>query len=141
MKRAARSSAKDARRMAGLGLIFGLAACVSFCAFWPWIDRHFGNEREEVQIPRDEEEELQETEVEEDQDSEQESYRQMLNSLKSIAEQAQKSVVSIAAAPEQQGDTEQVERQTCGVIVADNGQELLGPGADAGESRTLGIFR
>ena len=29
---------RDVRRMAGLGLVFGLVACVTFCAFGPWIE-------------------------------------------------------------------------------------------------------
>lgn len=116
---------KDAKRMAGLGLIFGFVACVSFCVLQPWIEERLGNDREEVQIPRDEEEQATAEEEQTDLDTEQDSYRQMLNSLKSISEQAGKSVVSIAASSGQQGSAEEEEPQTSGVIVADNGQELL----------------
>ena len=40
---------RDVRRMAGLGLVFGLVACVTFCAFGPWIESRFGGAKEEVE--------------------------------------------------------------------------------------------
>lgn len=116
---------RDAKRMAGLGLIFGIVACVSFCALQPWIEDQFGNSQAEVEIPRDEEEELTAEEGQDDPDTEEDGYRQMLNSLKSISEQAGKSVVSVTAISGQQEGSEGEGRQTSGVIVADNGQELL----------------
>ena len=66
---------RDVRRMAGLGLVFGLVACVTFCAFGPWIESRFGGAKEEVEIPRDEET-LPEEETRE-QDPEEDSYRQI----------------------------------------------------------------
>lgn len=113
---------RDVRRMAGLGLVFGLVACVTFCVFGPWIESRFGGAKEEVEIPRDEET-LPEEETRE-QDPEEDSYRQMLNSLKSISEQAGKSVVSIAAVSGRE-EASEAKLQTSGVVVADNGQELL----------------
>ena len=52
-------------RVAGLGLIFGLMACVGFVVAKPWVDEHIGNTRTNVTIPQDEQtEEEDETESE-----------------------------------------------------------------------------
>ena len=47
---------KDIFRMAGLGLVFGLVASLSFSAFKPWMDELFQSNPQKVTIPEEEEE-------------------------------------------------------------------------------------
>ena len=44
-------------RMIGLGFIFGIVACFSFCLLYPVISEHLSGNPEEVTIPKDTEEE------------------------------------------------------------------------------------
>lgn len=76
-------------RVAGLGLIFGLMACVGFVVAKPWVDEHIGNTRTNVTIPQDEQ-----TEEEDETESE-------------------------------DGQTASTKQSRSGIIVADNGVELL----------------
>ena len=49
-------------RYAGLGLIFGLAACLGFYALRPWVENRFSSNPRKITIPEEEEEETQEGE-------------------------------------------------------------------------------
>ena len=40
-------------RMIGLGFIFGIVACFSFCLLYPVISEHLSGNPEEVTIPKD----------------------------------------------------------------------------------------
>ena len=48
---------KDLLRMAGLGVAFGVCACISFSALKPWLDEKFPGDSQEVVIPEEKEEE------------------------------------------------------------------------------------
>ena len=75
--------------MAGLGLVFGLVASLSFSAFKPWMDELFQSNPQKVTIPEEEEEEDEATPEDEPEATQQvldaESYRQMQQSLTSVA--------------------------------------------------------
>lgn len=48
---------KDLLRIAGLGVAFGVCACISFSALRPWLDEKFPRDSQEVVIPEEKEEE------------------------------------------------------------------------------------
>mgnify|MGYP000359657480 CR=1 FL=1 len=124
----------DVLRRIQLGLIFGLVACFTFFACKPWVEKRFEGDPTEVTIPQDEQQEKDQTQQEQEQVQEQktvlttETYQEMLNNLKQVSGEVRKSVVEIQGAvteeefSKDQGDKE---KSISGMIVADNGQELL----------------
>lgn len=117
----------DVLRRIQLGLIFGLVACFTFFACKPWVEKRFEEDPTEVTIPQDEQQE-------EEQGQEQktvlttETYQEMLNNLKQVSGEVRKSVVEIQGAVTEEEfskDQEDKEKSISGMIVADNGQELL----------------
>ncbi len=124
----------DVLRRIQLGLIFGLVACFTFFACKPWVEKRFEGDPTEVTIPQDEQQEENQTQQEEEQVQEQktvlttETYQEMLNNLKQVSGEVRKSVVEIQGAvteEELSKDQEDKEKSISGMIVADNGQELL----------------
>lgn len=126
---------RDLLKMAGFGIVFGIVACVSFYAVRPWALERFRTDPKQVTIPRDQEKEdafeqpLQNTEETEKKPVlDTESYRQMLKSLKEVAEKTGRSVVEITGVTGEGDWTKDLsdsKYSVSGVIVADNGQELL----------------
>lgn len=117
----------DVLRRIQLGLIFGLVACFTFFACKPWVEKRFEENPTEVTIPQDEQQE-------EEQVQEQktvlttETYQEMLNNLKQVSGEVRKSVVEIRGAVTEEEfskDQDDKEKSISGMIVADNGQELL----------------
>ena len=117
-----------------LGLIFGLVACFTFFACKPWVEKRFEGDPTEVTIPQDEQQEKDQTQQEQEQVQEQkpvlttETYQEMLNNLKQVSGEVRKSVVEIQGAVTEEEfskDQEDKEKSISGMIVADNGQELL----------------
>lgn len=124
----------DVLRRIQLGLIFGLVACFTFFACKPWVEKRFEENPTEVTIPQDEQQEEDQTQQEEEQVQEQktvlttETYQEMLNNLKQVSGEVRKSVVEIQGAVTEEEfskDQEDKEKSISGMIVADNGQELL----------------
>lgn len=124
----------DVLRRIQLGLIFGLVACFTFFACKPWVEKRFEGDSTEVTIPQDEQQEENQTQQEEEQVQEQktvlttETYQEMLNNLKQVSGEVRKSVVEIQGAVTEEEfskDQEDKEKSISGMIVADNGQELL----------------
>ena len=124
----------DVLRRIQLGLIFGLVACFTFFACKPWVEKRFEENPTEVTIPQDEQQEENPTQQEEEQVQEQktvlttETYQEMLNNLKQVSGEVRKSVVEIQGAVTEEEfskDQEDKEKSISGMIVADNGQELL----------------
>ncbi|MGE9882737.1 S1C family serine protease [Blautia obeum] len=118
-------------RAAGWGLVFGVCASLSFFALKPMLDERFQDNPQEVTIPQDEDEVEGE---EENQDQEQtepvilndDSYRQMQQELKAASVKAGKSMVEIVGWTESQGEAKEASgNNISGLIVADNGRELL----------------
>lgn len=124
----------DVLRRIQLGLIFGLVACFTFFACKPWVEKRFEEDPTGVTIPQDEQQEEDQTQQEEEQVQEQktvlttETYQEMLNNLKQVSGEVRKSVVEIQGAVTEEEfskDQEDKEKSISGMIVADNGQELL----------------
>lgn len=124
----------DVLRRIQLGLIFGLVVCFTFFACKPWVEKRFEENPTEVTIPQDEQQEENQTQQEEEQVQEQktvlttETYQEMLNNLKQVSGEVRKSVVEIQGAVTEEEfskDQEDKEKSISGMIVADNGQELL----------------
>lgn len=123
-------------RLAGKGLIFGLAAGLAFYAIRPWAMTHLGGEK--VTIPQDQEE----TQTEEEADTQQqdtseeetkypdlsvEDYQEMNKALYQVALAAEKSVTEIRAVHQDEDWENSGEETTAvaGVIFWDNSAELL----------------
>lgn len=113
-------------RLLGCGAVFGAAASVVFCAFTPWLEPHVNNNPEQVKIPKDEEEEQPDKEPaeEEKKKSEEDSYRQVLQTLNTESIRARRSIVSVRRAADEEKKEEEPE-STAGILIADNGKELL----------------
>lgn len=115
------------------GLIFGVFACLSFFALKPWAQNKFQGSSKTVTIPEDEatdnSQEEQEPEVEQAApELNADSYQDIMQSMYDIAQEAAKSVVSVENAKEGADWTsgaDGAQTGTAGLIVADNGQELL----------------
>lgn len=134
IKRDRRGERKGFFRMAGLGLVFGVFACFSFSAMKPAMDSIFQDDPQKVTIPQEEESQEEEEQapppVEEvvQPPLDADSYRQMQQSLTTIGVKANRSVVEIAGVLEDQDWTEEskdYKNSVSGLIVADNGRELL----------------
>lgn len=125
-------------KTAGKGLVFGVAACIAFCALKPWADNMFGNTNSNttVTIPKDEEEETPQN-VAEDEGEETkvvypdltvEDYREMNQALFQVATAAGKSVAEVSIVREE-ASWENREFDTVntvsGVIIWQNGAEVL----------------
>lgn len=86
-------------KIAGKGLVFGLAACLAFCAVKPWAEAVFDRRTDVIMIPDDEEldqEEIQNQEEEQAQTA-LDNYREMASALTEVAKEASKSVVVVKA--------------------------------------------
>ncbi|MGF0031667.1 S1C family serine protease [Bariatricus sp. SGI.154] len=119
-------------RMAGLGLVFGVFASFSFSALRPTMDRVFQKDPQQITIPQEDEEEQGEEEAPSQETVQQtldaDSYRQMQQSLTLIATEANKAVVEVVGVQQDQDWTEgsgDSKNSVSGLIVADNGRELL----------------
>lgn len=117
-------------RMIGYGLAFGVAACVAFCASKPWIEHRFAKNPKQVEIPKDEDKD--EAQQEQTQQAEEplnaQHYRQVLQSLGKVAAQVENSMVEVTGLTGEEDwmkESDKSKQIVSGVIVADNGQELL----------------
>lgn len=116
-------------KIAGKGLVFGLTACLAFCAIKPWAEAVFTRETDVVQIPEDEDpevEEIPETEPEQKKFTV-ENYREMSSALTDVAKEASKCVVTVEMVSDSV-DLESLGEDTdsvSGVIVWKNLAEVL----------------
>lgn len=123
-------------RLAGKGLVFGIAASLAFYALRPWAMTHFGGEK--VTIPLDQEEapaeDVEETEQKDETEEEIqypvltiENYQELNKALYNVAVEAGRSVAEVRAAlPDE--DWENAQEQSTGVsgvVFWDNGSEYL----------------
>lgn len=122
----------------GLGLVFGLAACLGFYALKPWAEEQFPGNPEKVTIPA-EEEDKEEEEIDDTPKDEQvqeqaapvltiDNYREINRALYDVAYEVNKSIVEITRTSYDQGlvnESFDTINHVSGVIVFDNSQELL----------------
>lgn len=113
----------------GMGTVLGLAACFSFYAVKPWVESRFEGEPSQITIPKDEQEQEEEQpKPEESAEPGTESYYQMLHNLKDTAKETGMSIVEITGINSSEEWTKELndsKHSVSGVIVADNGQQLL----------------
>jgi len=122
---------KKVAKLVGKGLLFGVAASIGFFALKPWVEDDFYEDAGKVEIPEDEEKEeaaLQEEARPEERELTIENYRELSSALKDVVREAKKSVVSVTGIKQDEGwltgDADSYVK-TFGVIIADNGRELL----------------
>nr|WP_294466012.1 S1C family serine protease [uncultured Sellimonas sp.] len=127
-----RAAAIKILKNAGLGLIFGLMACVGYTVAKPWAEEHIGNTRTNVTIPQDDQKEEEDAAEEENEQTQTpvlttENYRQMMEAMNQVAASVEKSMVVITGTVQasDDGQTDSVRQSRSGVIVADNGVEFL----------------
>lgn len=118
-------------RIAIYGVILGAFACLGFYALKPWMQDTFRGDLETVSIPEDEEPEEPAEEPEEepaDPVLDTESYEELMASVNERAQEAKRGIAYIQPVSGT-GDWEErmtgIRAGTAGVILADNGQELL----------------
>ncbi len=119
----------------GLGLVFGMAACVSFYALKPWATNTFQEKPDEVEIVPDDQsqsdnpaDQQEESSVTKDSLLTIDDYYVLNNELKQVAQEARESVVVVSSIEDSgnwSGNKNGVVNSTSGLIVADNGRELL----------------
>lgn len=132
-------------RKIGVGIFIGLVACFTFSVFKPWVESRISGNPDEVTIPRDTK---QTAENEADRSGKdgngqkKDNYSKSVKSLSDVAKKGKKSVVSLLVLTGATiGNKEFVSesQSVSGVLIADNGQELLilGPTMDVGETQQI----
>lgn len=122
---------KDLLRTLCLGLAFGIIACFGFYAVKPLMERIFESSPKEVTIPEEEEEEEEDASQQEQQVAQtldEESFRQMQQEMTATTLEASRAVVEITGVTGSQdwmNESYDNKNSVTGLIIADNGQELL----------------
>lgn len=136
---------KRVLRKIGVGIFIGLVACFTFSVFKPWVESRISGNPDEVTIPRDTK---QTAENEADRSGKdgngqkKDNYSKSVKSLSDVAKKGKKSVVSLLVLTGATvGNKEFVSesQSVSGVLIADNGQELLilGPTMEVGETQQI----
>lgn len=120
-------------QLALTGVIFGVFACLGFYALKPWVMTLFPDNTKAVTIPMDEETLEDEEQVEPETETvaaelTAQSYQELMQSMYEVAREANKSVVSVQRAESSEdwiADGNVTKSSVFGLIIADNGQELL----------------
>lgn len=132
-------------RKIGVGIFIGLVACFTFSVFKPWVESRISGNPDEVTIPRDTK---QTAENETDRSGKdgngqkKDNYSKSVKSLSDVAKKGKRSVVSLLVLTGATiGNKEFVSesQSVSGVLIADNGQELLilGPTMEVGEAQQI----
>lgn len=132
-------------RKIGVGIFIGLVACFTFSVFKPWVESRISGNPDEVMIPRDTK---QTAENEADRfgkdgnGQKKDNYSKSVKSLSDVAKKGKRSVVSLLVLTGATiGNKEFVSgsQSVSGVLIADNGQELLilGPTMEVGETQQI----
>lgn len=132
-------------RKIGVGIFIGLVACFTFSVFKPWVESRISGNPDEVTIPRDTK---QTAENEADRSGKdgngqkKDNYSKSVKSLSDVAKKGKRSVVSfLVLTGATIGNKEFVSesQSVSGVLIADNGQELLilGPTMEVGETQQI----
>lgn len=132
-------------RKIGVGIFIGLVACFTFSVFKPWVESRISGNPDEVTIPRDTK---QTAENEADRSGKdgngqkKDNYSKSVKSLSDVAKKGKRSVVSLLVLTGATiGNKEFVSesQSVSGVLIADNGQELLilGSTMEVGETQQI----
>lgn len=132
-------------RKIGVGIFIGLVACFTFSVIKPWVESRMSGDPDEVTIPRDTK---QTAENEADRfgkdgnGQKKDNYSKSVKSLSDVAKKGKRSVVSLLVLTGATiGNKEFVSesQSVSGVLIADNGQELLilGPTMEVGETQQI----
>lgn len=121
---------KQLARFALYGVVLGMFACLGFFALKPWLEDQFGADPKTVTIPEDEEphEETGETQEDSLPAADADSYEEMMESMNERVAEARKGIIaieSVNAGEDWSKEMTGISIGAAGVIVADNGQELL----------------
>ena len=108
-------------RISICSLLVGVIACFGFFASKPWIEQFFQKEPEEITIPLDEEKEVENQAAAENPETD---SLKVLNSLQGVAKETERSMVTITGTAANE-DGEKEKEYTAGVILADNGNQIL----------------
>lgn len=137
MKETIKKAPVDKRKMcikilkwAGIGLIFGGAACFGFCAIRPLADSSMPGHSQKVEIPQDEEGDKREDKQEETvlQTLDKNSYQEIVRALYQVTSDVSKSLVEVTGYKGDQDWTDfeyDAKNSVSGVIVAYNGREIF----------------
>lgn len=120
-------------RAALCGIIFGLAAGISFSAFKPWAEKTFSKSPEQVKIPQDKKEEkIPEEEKKQESDKEPvislDVYRHLNSELYEVAREAGKGIVELKGINGGEGwirESYDTVNSVSGAVIADTGAEFL----------------
>ena len=132
-------------RKIGVGIFIGLVACFTFSVFKPWVESRMSGDPDEVTIPRDKKLTA-ETETDrsgkDGNEQKKDNYSKSVKSLSDVAKKGKRSVVSLLVLTGATiGNKEFVSesQSVSGVLIADNGQELLilGPTMEVGETQQI----
>ena len=117
-------------RLFGIGLLVGIAACIGFFAVKPWAEQTFLGITGKVEISEEPEKEEPEVIIQKEETPVEiihniADYRELQSALLREMKAAQKSVVLVKGIEQGQNWGDGKEKETSGVIVGDNGRELL----------------
>lgn len=136
---------KKILRKIGVGIFIGLVACFTFSVFKPWVESRMSGDPDEVTIPRDTKQTAENeagSSGEDGNGQKKDNYSKSVKSLSDVAKKGKKSVVSLLVLTGATvGNKEFVSesQSVSGVLIADNGQELLilGPTMEVGETQQI----
>lgn len=132
-------------RKIGVEIFIGLVACFTFSVFKPWVESRMSGDPDEVTIPRDTKQTAENeagSSGEDGNGQKKDNYSKSVKSLSDVAKKGKKSVVSLLVLTGATiGNKEFVSesQSVSGVLIADNGQELLilGPTMEVGETQQI----
>lgn len=132
-------------RKIGVGIFIGLVACFTFSVFKPWVESRMSGDPDEVTIPRDTKQTAKNeagSSGEDGNGQKKDNYSKSVKSLSDVAKKGKRSVVSLLVLTGATvGNKEFVSesQSVSGVLIADNGQELLilGPTMEVGETQQI----
>lgn len=132
-------------RKIGVGIFIGLVACFTFSVFKPWVESRISGDPDEVTIPRDTKQTAENdagSSGEDGNGQKKDNYSKSVKSLSDVAKKGKRSVVSLlvlTCATVGNKDFVSESQSVSGVLIADNGQELLilGPTMEVGETQQI----
>ena len=132
-------------RKIGVGIFIGLVACFTFSVFKPWVESRISGDPDEVTIPRDTKQTAENdagSSGEDGNGQKKNNYSKSVKSLSDVAKKGKRSVVSLlvlTGATVGNKDFVSESQSVSGVLIADNGQELLilGPTMEVGETQQI----